>query len=1102
MNNENLFRALGVFIDAMRNYTISTLKRHFPDDQWEGIFFSRLTAGKQSEWNRGASQGTAPQKLIDYGNLSFLASKFRDELGAELGDKSKTYNFESCISELREVRNKCQHYQTIEKGEADRAFSNMVHVAQMIGAEELHREISRLQQLGQVTAAAPSAAPASPSAANAVQSQPADDFGGNDNGTLLPWFRNCLPSYDLRSGVLDESSFAANLSEVALGIGAEDYTNSSSFFDKTYITAGMRDIASRVVRALNGEESGNNVISLQTGFGGGKTHTLISIYHIAKGGAQLLSSPACAGMLSPGVFPNFSGTKVAVFTNNTTDVTQGRTTEEGVTIHTLWGEIAYQIGGLAGYERMRPNDEQLTAPNAAILKPILEEAGTSLILIDELADYCNKAAGRTVGASNLYYQTVSFVQTLSEVVASLPRCVLIATLPASANEIADSRIGQEILDALQNRLVRIATNVKPVDDEEVYEVIRRRLFENIADSQMVSLVAEKYKKMYCNRRTDVPDYSTKKEYADRIRKAYPFHPELIEILRQRWGSFHKFQRTRGVLRLLASVVQDLWRRRSSLTGSHPLIQTSDVYLENLNPMTAEITRLKGTAWESVMLADVYGASSNSRKIDEEDPSSQIGQYRLTESIATTLLMASIGASANTGLSMKEIKLCLLIPGNTFNHNSVDGALNKLEQKAHYLHSSNVGESVYWFDSKANVNILLIQAKAEVSADETDAEVLRRLRSAADSVQGLNVLVNPTGDVPEQKRLTMVILHPSLCWTSSGISGRLRQAVETMALTRGNSSRSYRNTMFYLACSEAGRSALSGCVRDFLSCDKVLQEYAGRLEPDQRIDINNRKQEYGRQADSALVKAYCVVLKHSGRNGIDSIVLNSYAQSLSAQINDNLKREMEENEWLVKSVGRNVLQRNNLLPAPDRPVKVKDVYEAFLRFDDKPMIYGEEAIVTTVNRYCSGGVFCVAFGTDGNYTRIYRSETVNTLDVNSDDFWLVDNSTELDNHPEVSPEAPAGGGVVAPVVADPEPGSSDTPQVKTYRRLTVSGTVPIENYSQLYTSFINILKNNNLKIEIKFTAKTTTAMPLNESSPIVKSVKESASQLGLDFFAEE
>ena len=1106
MNNNNLYNALGTFIEAMRQFTIALIMRNYPNEPWEGVFFSRLTPEQQTAWNRDLRKGTEPKNLIDYHNLSFVASCFRDELAKEVGGKNNTYTFGSCVTELRITRNKCQHYDTIEPDDQERAFSNMIKVANMLKMTELRSEIKRLK--GDRTVA-PVAVATMPTAGTAATESTAGSTIIDDNSPLKPWFDVCIPHYDIRNSMLDESTFAANLNEVALDAGPEEYTNSARFFSKTYVTAGMRNIISRVVRALNGEQTENRVISLQTGFGGGKTHTLISIYHIAKGGKRLLGQESMKGLLPEGLTATFDSAKVAVFTNNSVDIAQGRQTDEGLTIRTLWGQIAYEIGGVDGYNKVKANDESRVAPSSAIMKPILQQAQSSLILIDELADYCAKAAGVPVGASNLYIQTNSFVQTLTETVAQVPGCVLIATLPASASEVADTKIGTEILQSLESRLTRIATSIKPVDDMDVYEVVRHRLFERINDPTIIKSVAKRYKEMYHNRRSDLPAYCDRTDYATRMAMAYPFHPELIEILRQRWGSYHNFQRTRGVLRLLASIVQDLWRRKDSLTGTHYLIHTSDVYLENLNALRGTITKLVGNQWESVMAADVYGAGSNAKRIDDEEPASTIGRYRLTQGIATTLLMASIGAETNIGLTMKELKLCMLRP-KAFNHSDVDTALNKLEQTAHYLHSSRgAGEPSYWFESRANINILLIQAEADIKNNDINADILKRLNQAKGRINAMNVLVNPTADVPEQRRLTLVVMHPAI---NKGNERELEKAVRSIALTRGNSNRTVKNTILYLACSVQGLTSLTGKIKGLLACDKVLQDFGSRLDDVQIKDITRKRADDDKAANELLPAAYNIVIRYTTKGGMETATITDCAADIATQINVKLMDTAGINDkgWVLTAIGSNMLRKNNLLPTIDKPLKVKDIYEAFLCYDDKPMITGAEAVKTTVNRYCEQGLFNVAVkGVDGNYTRVYHHETVPYLDIDNDDYWIVDPtvSTSKAGDNDSSAATFAGGNTwndehqPASMVSE-NPSTPVANTVKRYRKVVVSGTVPLDKYTQIYSSFIAILKSNNLKIEMKLTANSTDGSPLTDSSQLIQKVKESASQLGLNFETEE
>ena len=437
--------------------------------------------------------------------------------------------------------------------------------------------------------------------------------GFNGNG-LPAWFNVVVPQSDIRDGVLDESIFAANIEEVASGTAPVVYQDIRYFFECTYVTEGIKELIRRVVQALNGQESQNRVISLQTGFGGGKTHSLISLYHVVKDSSTFKRLDTASSILEPQDMPQFDHARVAVFTQNTVSVVDGHKVSDDIITHTLWGELAWQLGGREGYERVRNADIQMVAPTAQDIKPIIEGASPALILIDELADYCNRASGKVVGSGTLFTQTNSFIQTLTEVVASVPKTVLICTLPASAREVASSEIGQEILSALETRVVRVGSSVKPVDDEEIYEVVRRRLFDRITNYDVIEQVARKYKDMYHNRRDSLPAEADRVAYVERIKKSYPFHPELIDLFHIRWGSDSKFQRTRGVLRLLASIVKDLWSRKSSLAGTQALIQTSDVRLENLPTLQSQITSLMGSQWDSVMHADVCGTISNAYKV--------------------------------------------------------------------------------------------------------------------------------------------------------------------------------------------------------------------------------------------------------------------------------------------------------------------------------------------------------------------------------------------------------------------------------------------------------------------------------------------------------
>lgn len=1106
MDREKLQRGLGLFLDAMRPYAVSIITRECADGvSWDMDFERRIeNERKRNNWQMQRMQlnnnGSSLLGLIDYNNLVTFIINYKESVTREVGG-TKDYNrLRSCLQELQDTRNSWAHFDSnsLDDDEAERAFSNMIQVSKLLEMPELEEELKRIKG-GTQARVEPTSQPQRVSAQSAQQ----DNNGAIDyNGVLPAWFNTIMPQYDIRNGQLDESIFAANIEEVATGTAPVVYQDIVSFFDRTYVTDGMRELIRRVVQALNGKESQNRVISLQTGFGGGKTHSLISLYHTVKYSRDFRNMEAARHILDPEDMPQFDDAKVAVFTQNTVSVVNGHQVEDGIVTHTLWGELAWQLGGREGYEHVRQADEQRIAPTAKDIKSVIEGATPALILIDELADYCAKASGLVVGGGTLFTQTNSFIQTLTEVVASIPRTVLICTLPASATEVASSEIGQEILSALETRVVRVGSSVKPVDDEEIFEVVRRRLFDKMEKPEVLEQVARKYKDMYHNRRDALPVEADRVAYVERIKKAYPFHPELIDIFRVRWGSDSRFQRTRGVLRLLASIVKDLWQRRSTLVGTQALIQTSDVQLENLPTLQSTITSLMGAQWDSVMHADVIGTISNAYKLDEQNAGNNIGKYHLATAVTTTVLMASVGSSSQKGLSLKQLKLCLLKP-DAFQHIDIDSTLNQLENIVHYMYRSSIGgEQSYWFQSKPNINILINQAKGDVKEDEVNAEILRMVKHGVQNVAQVKVLVDPTGDVPEQKQLTFVVMHPKYAAAAGGnISNSAKNAIRQIAQMRGSAQRVYRNTLLFLLCSEAGRAALSMKLREYLACDKIVTEYGSQLDADQKKDVLERKRQGGQSANEQLIHAYNTVVK-CVRDDVQIQEIITFASEFAPQLTVNVLNELRENGMVLRRIGLNIINRNGLMPTVEKPVKVNDLYEAFLRFDDKPMILNADAITDTVNKYCEEGMWNVGTGAGEPYSRIYHQERVTFLNPQEDGYWLLD--------PSVMPKPAGGGGGPTPEpptpgptpTPGPVPGPEPTPETKIYKKVTISGNVPIENYSQLFSSFVNTLKNNHLKIEVKFTASNNSTSPLAENSPIVKSVKESASQLGLNFEVEE
>lgn len=1080
---DNLFQAFGIFIEAMRPFIVSVLQKE-AGDQWPKWFVESLYQSQKDAWNQGIESGSLPETLVDFQHLKPFSLKYKDLLKPDFGrdmNKAATW-FET----IYEVRNKIAHFQEITVDERTEAFLHMKSVSKILQMTDLSEELERLQE-GSIRISKPT------------------DIKKHESGKPIPWFQNVQPHLDIRLGRLDESVFAANLNEVSMGGGREVYCNPVTFFSKTFLTHGLKTVARRVVKGLNGEEDAENrVISLQTGFGGGKTHTLISLYHLCNWGMRASESIYNSELLSYTGKPNFDKVNIGIFTNHTNDPANGRITKEGLHLQTIWGDLAYQLGGPKAYEIVKKNDEQLIAPGGLFQK-VFELCKPSLILIDELADYCLKASGRVVGSSSLADQTISFMQELTEAISLTNHCVAVITLPASPQEVGNTPQAQNILISLQKRVTRVGADTQPVADEEVYEVIRRRLFEEVGDELSITTVADQYMDMYRKCGQDLPSQASMLEYRNRLIKSYPFHPELIDIFRVRWAGHHDFQRTRGALRLLAAIVSEMWQRRQSLPGPNLLIQTGDMNLTKLDAVTAQLKKLYGNGYDAVISADVSGSQSNAFILDSKK--TEYGIWYLTQGIATTILLNSFGSDgSNQGISIPEIKLHLLKP-ETFNHNLIDSSINELSDHAHFLYqATGVKGKRYWFHTKPNLNILINAIKGDIQ-NQVDSEIIRRINEKVRQVQGFHVIVNPTDEIPEQTKPTLVVLGPSYLANPDKINGNTKILIQRLATKKGNSERLYRNTLLFLICSEFGISKLTNDIAEYLASQKIQRDYHSQLDDGQRTEIKQRMEEASRQSDTSIIKGYSIVVKNSVKSGLQRIQLQQFQPSLDQQINSTLIQALRNEEWMLfESVGLSTFRKHNLLPAPASVIQVKEIYEAFLRFDDKPMILGSRTVAESLLRYCLSGDINIATGDGENFTTYYVKKEVPLFDVTDPIYWLVSDGRlpvqQPPENPPIGPGQPPGGEPQVPPLP-PGPGPVEPPPTRVIKAISVSGKVPLEQYTDLFQYFISpfAMTGNKLDIEVKFTIKSTEANPLDETKPQYKNAKEAAKQLGLEFGEE-
>ncbi|WBM74551.1 ATP-binding protein [Saprospira grandis] len=1090
---DHLFSAMTEFLHAIRVYIVDRMERSYAD-RWLIEYGASLYESHQEKIIEQLRAGATQASVIDFPHLKSWSLRQKELLSEDFG--RMTPKLPTYFSDICDLRNDLAHFSDIDENAYQEGYLNMIKIIQALKKEEVVRKLEALRKAGDEESEKEAE-----DEAVVLQVVEKQKLEHGERLAIRPWFGNCQPHLDIRQGRLDESVFAANLTEVATAEGRSSYIDSQEFFAKTYFTAGLKSIARRVLNSLNGKDSGENrVISLQTGFGGGKTHSLISLYHLCKEGNSLNSrrDSNLQELLKATGPIDFSSAKVAVFTNTTNDPANGRLVrdDEGeLQIQTIWGELAYQLGGRSAYEIVKKNDEQRSAP-AGRFQQVLEMVQPALILIDELADYCVKASAIKVGSSNLSDQTVSFMQELTEAVSATARTAAVITLPASVQEVGNTPQAQSILGSLEKRVSRVGADSKPVADEEIYEVLRRRLFEQV-DLEEAEKVADRYLQFYQDNWTELPEIAVKQSYRKKIIKAYPFHPELIDIFRNRWASHHDFQRTRGALRLLAAIISDLWKRRRNLFGPQYLIHPSQVNFENLDALSSQLKRLYGNGYDAVISSDVAGSASNAFRIDEEKP--EYGQYDLTQGLGSIILMNSFGAdSTRRGISLKEIKLQLLGPAGP-NHNSVNGALYALEGRAHHLYHTEQGTEGkrYWFHTQPNINILINQFQAAIKKEAIEQELMERLRLLSRGTLPFRLIVDPQEALPEQNKFTLVIMPPRDIAQNNKLSKAAEEKLRQIVGKKGQADRIYRNTLLFLFANPSVLGTVESAIALYLASKQTEREYKN-LDKGQMEDLRRRKQEANDKIERNLPGLYNYLVKYSMKDGAKFLLLQEDAFSLKQLLEHKIIDRLKEEQWLLDSLGRSLLSKHNLWPTEGNAISVQMIYEAFLRYDDKPLITGPEAISQAIQTFLHRSYCALAEGASPKaLEQFYEDSLPFGFQAEEEQFYLID-LTDLPEEEveEVAPDTKREE-IVEERSTPEELSVQKVDEELRYTAFQTTGQVGPKEYTKLFDYFIRpfLREGDEISIDLSFNIKTGTSF--DEKDERYQRAKEAAKQLGFN-----
>lgn len=741
------------------------------------------------------------------------------------------------VGELRSVRNDVAHFKPFSPDDAVRALDTIERVMRAIGAVSEADSIrtSRLDILRgsfeQQTRKAVREAVALP---------------GTRDAELPSWRDVLKPHPDVASGQYNNAEFAADLYSVAVQKNAaKEYQDPVEFFRRTYLTDGLKDLLRRAVDRVSGSSSANPVINLQTTFGGGKTHSMLAVWHLFSGRA-LHEFPQGVQDLLADEHTDVFGRPVrkAALVGNEIPPGTPLKKADGTVVNTLWGELAWQLGGAEGYEILAESDRSGTNPGN-LLRELFTRFGPAVVLVDEWVAYARQLpddfdpkdphARRVTGG--LFETQFTFAQALTLAAENVPGTLLLVSVPASERKhpgsadgaseltrVSDLEVGgqrgRDALDRLDNVIRRVAYQWTPATRDESYEIVRRRLFVEPDAKALTSIAAaaRRFTDYYRHHPKEFPTGVGASEYESRIRAAYPIHPELLDRLYSDWSTLEKFQRTRGVLRLMSHVIHQLYQREDS----SPLIMAGSIPLD-AQPVRSEIVQYVGNAWDAIIQSEIDGENAVARTVDAERPVLKDRSLALRTARAIFVEATPTLDAALKGKDRKSITLGVAMPGDVLGN--IGSALDGLQEKSSHYYAE---DGRYWYDTNPSLNRLAAERAAQLPTDAVQWEVTTRLeRVFKGSTDVIAEVLHPesSSDVNETDYLRLVVVPPRYTHNGKDKDSGASKWVHDLLRHRGNAPRSNVNTIVAVAADEKQWATLESAVRSYLAWNSIFDETA-------------------------------------------------------------------------------------------------------------------------------------------------------------------------------------------------------------------------------------------------------------------------------------
>ena len=894
------------------------------------------------------------------------------------------------------------------------------------------------------------------------------------------WYKVATPRKEVRQGrSFNPDEFAIHLEQVIAGTAPEDYREPEKFFSRTCFTRALREHAGMVLRRLSGETVNTApVMTLITQFGGGKTHTLAALYHLATNGEKAAEYSGVGELLAEAGIKTVPAARVAAFVGNAWDPQDGR--------ETPWIDLAWQLAGNEGVKELG-GAAKTTPPGTEALARVFKAAdGPVLLLFDEVLNFLNRHR-------SMAEQFHAFIQNLTVATTGTTQGAAVISLPRSQVEMTDWDMQWQ--DKITKVVRRVAKDLIANDEAEISEVVRRRLFEDIGSERIRKNVARTYADWCFERRAQLPPEWTAVDSAATEAKAreylrgrfevcYPFHPATLSVFQRKWQALSQYQQTRGTLAMLAQWIS--WAYRTGFTEARrePLITLGSAPLEVPEFRSVVLGQLGESRLVAAIDSDISGAQSHARALDVDTKSALRNIHRR---VATTILFESSGGQIDKVAHLPELRFALGEP--EVDTTSVDTAAFSLEDKSYFIR--RVGSDGFKISHQATMKKVVSDRRASLD-EETEIKPAMRIliQKEFDRGASLPIAFFPAdgASVQDTPKLTLVVIEPESEWTPACTgtvgrgSGPLRLQIAEWTKQRGRSPRLYPGSLVW--CIRKPGRDFREKVELWLAWKRVAKEIAegtlgGDFDRSDRAELQAKVSDAEEAAKDEVWGGYrfVVIADQQEPDGLKTIDLGAGHSSGSETLCGRVVTALKSQALLNESVGAGYIERNWPPALKDSGAwPLSSLRQSFLNGSLTRLLDPDTILRSKIVEFVSRGDFGLASGrrADGGYDRVLFKEFTDPADVTFESgVFLLLKAKAIGFK---APSEPVSSGSIEPdstpePVPPPEPGPGSEPEtapVPGTKVFRIHGDIPPEIWNRLGTRFLPKLRSGtDLKIGIDF-----------------------------------